>query len=167
MWLPPARVPGSLCVSARLASVPLSSLRAPRRRAAATCAAIIPGDSLLETTTVGGLGTFTSIFQNLITARILLSWFPQVASQPALRPLFTLCDPFLGVFRTVVPSVFGLDISPILAIFLLQGIGSASVALGAELPSDRPPIGAGRGDRANPLARRHALPAPLRNLLRR
>lgn len=68
--------------------------------------------------------------------RLLFSFlpprFPALQSQPILRPLFTICDPFLNTFRQVVPPVFGLDLSPILAIFLLQTLGTASVALGAE-----------------------------------
>jgi hypothetical protein len=39
-----------------------------------------------------------NIYQNVIIARILLSWFPGVAQQPFLRPLYVICDPFLNTY---------------------------------------------------------------------
>lgn len=122
-------------LSCAVAAVPIGALfpaRTRRRGGLGTPAAVIPGDGVLETTVTGGLFNFFNIYQNLLVARILLSWFPGLQGQPLLRPLFTICDPFLNTFRQVVPPVFGLDLSPILALFLLQALGGASQALGAE-----------------------------------
>ena len=40
----------------------------------------IPGNSVAEQVVVGGFGNFISIYNTVITARILLSWFPQVST---------------------------------------------------------------------------------------
>lgn len=140
-------------LSAAVATVPIGALfpARTRRRGGATPAAVIPGDGVLETTVTGGLFNFFNIYQNLLVARILLSWFPGLQGQPLLRPLFTICDPFLNTFRQVVPPVFGLDLSPILALFLLQALGGASVALGAE--ADGAPANQTRRASARPAVR--------------
>ncbi|CDF38681.1 unnamed protein product [Chondrus crispus] len=122
----------SLRMSSAVAAVPIPFLvrnrtRPLRRRDA--LAVIIPGDSVLESTTIGGTVTFFNIYQNVIVARILLSWFPGVQSNPIVRPLITVCDPYLNLFRQTVPPIFGLDLSPILALLLLQAFGSVSHAV--------------------------------------
>lgn len=66
---------------------------------------------------------------SILVARILLSWFPGVQSNPIVRPLITVCDPYLNLFRQTVPPIFGLDLSPILALLLLQAFGSVSHAV--------------------------------------
>ena len=47
----------------------------------------------------------------------------------------TLCDPYLNIFRGIIPPLGGtLDLSPILAFLALNAITSAAAALPAELP---------------------------------
>lgn len=41
-------------------------------------AAVLPGDSFTSEVVVGGLLNFLSIYNILITGRVLLSWVPQV-----------------------------------------------------------------------------------------
>jgi len=48
-----------------------------------------------------------------------------------------VCGPLLGVFRSAIPSVMGVDLSPIFALFVLQTFTDASQALSAELPPSR------------------------------
>lgn len=64
---------------------------------------------------------FVSIYLALIIIRILLSWF-QTADWAAnvISFLAPVTDPYLNIFRSIIPPLGGLDISPILAIFLLQ-----------------------------------------------
>lgn len=104
------------------------SLLAPRfTRTRNKLAVVIPGDSVLETTTVGGTVTFFNIYQNVLVARILLSWFPGLQNNALVRPLITVCDPYLGLFRNVVPPIFGLDLSPVVALLLLQALSSVRI----------------------------------------
>lgn len=70
------------------------------------------------------------VYLVLIFIRVLLSWVPRmpynVYLRAAIRFVEETTDPYLNLFRRVIPPIGGrLDISPILAIFLLlivQGI---------------------------------------------
>jgi uncharacterized protein YggT (Ycf19 family) len=93
----------------------------------------IPGYGIAEQVFVGGFGNFLSIYNIVITARVLLSWFPQAQGIGVLQPVFQITDPYLNLFRGLIPPVFGLDLSPLLAFFLLNVLTNATAALGAEL----------------------------------
>lgn len=77
------------------------------------------------------LANSLSLYNNIITARILLSWFPQAQGQPLLQPLFIVTDPFLNLFRGIIPPIGGLDLSVLPAFFLLSALGNAVPALSA------------------------------------
>ncbi len=68
------------------------------------------------------LVTFVTIYSYMIIIRVLLSWFPNINwLAPPFSILSQLTDPYLKVFRSIIPPLGGtLDISPILAILLLQ-----------------------------------------------
>ena len=90
----------------------------------------IPGYGLAEQVFVGGFANFLQIYNYVITARILLSWFPQAQSIGALQPVFSITDPYLNLFRGIIPPVFGLDLSPILAFFTLNVLSSTTASIG-------------------------------------
>ncbi|KAJ6732555.1 YLMG-like protein 2 CHLOROPLASTIC [Salix purpurea] len=49
----------------------------------------------------------------------------------------TLCDPYLNIFRGIIPPLGGtLDLSPILAFLVLNTFTSTAAALPAELPEN-------------------------------
>lgn len=67
------------------------------------------------------LSTFVSIYLVLMFIRILLSWFPNVNwYDPPFSVLSQLTDPYLNIFRSIIPPLGGIDFSPIIAIFALQ-----------------------------------------------
>lgn len=73
---------------------------------------------------------FIRIFFNLLSfaiiARLLLSWFPQGA--PRLREvLHNITEPVLGPFRRVIPRIGMFDISPLVAIWVLDIFGAVLV----------------------------------------
>jgi YggT family protein len=69
---------------------------------------------------VQALSTFLSIYTVLLIIRILLSWFPNVDwLNPPFSVLSQLTDPYLNVFRSIIPPLGGIDLSPILAFLLL------------------------------------------------
>jgi YggT family protein len=72
----------------------------------------------------GGLKQFIEIYTVILIIRILLTWFPTVnwSSQP-FAVLSQLTDPYLSLFRSLLPPLGGFDLSPMLAIFLLQIVG--------------------------------------------
>ena len=77
------------------------------------------------------LGTFLTFYNLLILIRVLLSWFPSINWY--LQPYNWLAkstDPVLNIFRGIIPPIGGmLDISPVLAILLLQLVGSLVIGL--------------------------------------
>jgi YggT family protein len=71
------------------------------------------------------LATFVQIYLFLIFVRILLTWFPTVSWMNQISAtLSPLTDPYLNVFRSFIPPIGGLDLSPILAILVLQVVSS-------------------------------------------
>lgn len=66
------------------------------------------------------LATFLGIYGALLIVRVLLTWFPNVDwSNPAFSALTQITDPYLNLFRSIIPPLGGLDFSAMLAIFLL------------------------------------------------
>jgi YggT family protein len=63
------------------------------------------------------------VYLILIFARILLSWIPRLPYNVYLRAVVTFIEettnPYLNLFRRVLPPIGPFDISPILAIFVL------------------------------------------------
>lgn len=74
---------------------------------------------------VSTLATFIQIYSVLIIIRVLLTWFPNIDwyNQP-FAALSQITDPYLNLFRSIIPPLGGIDISPILAILLLNLAGS-------------------------------------------
>lgn len=58
----------------------------------------------------------------LIIIRIFLTWIPNIDwDQQPFQWVRSVTDPFLNIFRGIIPPIGGmLDISPIVAILLLQ-----------------------------------------------
>ena len=67
------------------------------------------------------------VYMIIIFVRILLSWIPRIPYNPVLSTVINfiteVTDPYLRIFRRVIPPVggggFALDLSPIIAIFVL------------------------------------------------
>ena len=73
-----------------------------------------------------------TIYNFLLIIRILLTWFPNLdTSNPILVNLFAITDPYLNVFRGVIPPIGGLDLSPILAFISLSLIKQLIVGVGS------------------------------------
>ena len=72
------------------------------------------------------LANAVQIFSFLLLIRVLLTWFPAIDwSNGALSALCSLTDPYLNIFRGVIPPIGGFDISSILAFLLLSVIQQA------------------------------------------
>lgn len=76
------------------------------------------------------LATFFQIYFVLILIRVLLSWFPNIDWYSApFSFLSQLTDPYLNLFRSIIPPLGGIDFSPMLAIFVLQFAAQAVLSL--------------------------------------
>merc|ERR1719162_2235292 len=94
-------------------------------------AMILPADKVPLMVVEEGAVNFLSLYGGVLTLRILLSWFPQPQGVALLKPIFTVSDVYLNLFRGVIPSIGGLDISPIAAFFVLNLLTSSVASLGA------------------------------------
>jgi YggT family protein len=79
------------------------------------------------------LYNFIDLFFNLLTlailARALLSWFAISPYHPAVRILDQVTEPILAPLRRYVPPVGMIDITPIVALFLIQVIRQLILSL--------------------------------------
>ena len=70
---------------------------------------------------VNTLSTFLQIYVALMIIRVLLSWFPNINwYDPPFSILSQLTDPYLNLFRSIIPPLGGIDFSPMIAFFVLQ-----------------------------------------------
>lgn len=76
------------------------------------------------TVVAAGLKKWLDIYSGVLLVRVLLSWFPNIPwERQPLSAIRDLCDPYLSLFRNIVPPVFDtLDISPLLAFAVLGSL---------------------------------------------
>ena len=81
------------------------------------------------------IGSAVSIYALLILAAVIFSWIrPAGRTFAAIRDaVVSLTEPYLRVFRRLVPPLGRFDFSPIVALFTLQLAGGAAVAAAASL----------------------------------
>lgn len=102
-------------------------------------AAIIPGDSVVEAVFTTGLESFLSLYNTALLVRLVLTWFPN-PPEVVVGPLATVCDPYLNLFRGIIPPLGGtLDLSPILAFVTLSFFSNTAAALPCEVGPDGQP----------------------------
>lgn len=67
---------------------------------------------------IDGLISFYSV---AIFAYVIMSWFrPTGILYDVYRVLGQICEPYIGIFRRIVPSMGGIDFSPWIAVLVLQ-----------------------------------------------
>ncbi|KAJ0244707.1 hypothetical protein HA466_0192930 [Hirschfeldia incana] len=78
------------------------------------------------TVVAAGLSKWLDIYSGVLMVRVLLSWFPNIPwDRQPLSAIRDLCDPYLNLFRNIIPPVFDtLDVSPLLAFAVLGTLGS-------------------------------------------
>jgi YggT family protein len=66
------------------------------------------------------LSKLISLYSYALIIYILMSWFPN-ARETAIGQFFAkICEPYLEPFRKIIPPIGMIDISPIVAIFVLR-----------------------------------------------
>tara|TARA_A100001035_G_C27488075_1_gene366286 strand:- start:225 stop:506 length:282 start_codon:yes stop_codon:yes gene_type:complete len=69
----------------------------------------------------GVISTTLSLYSTILIIRVLLTWFPGIDwSNGILSALSTITDPYLNIFRGIIPPIGGIDISSILAFLILN-----------------------------------------------
>ena len=70
------------------------------------------------------------IYSLLLLVRVLLTWFPSIDwNNGALSALCSITDPYLNIFRGIIPPIGGFDISSLLAFLLLNFLQSQLYSL--------------------------------------
>ncbi len=64
-----------------------------------------------------------NIYSWLLIIYILLSWFPGARESSFGEILSKMCEPFLEPFRKIIPPLGMIDLSPLVAIFVLRFAG--------------------------------------------
>lgn len=75
---------------------------------------------LLVWSIIGVTALFLKIFFFAMIISVILSWVAQGSHNPGAELVNQICEPALAPFRRIVPSLGGLDISPILAFMVLK-----------------------------------------------
>ena len=60
------------------------------------------------------------ILTYIIFIRVILSWFSHNPYQPIIKLIYQISDTILSPIRSIVSPIGGVDISPIIAIFMIQ-----------------------------------------------
>lgn len=80
------------------------------------------------------LDALIQFYSIMIFAYVITSWFQSNAFVAEIREVLgTFVEPYLAIFRRLIPSLgaggMGIDFSPIIALIVLQIVGSALVGL--------------------------------------
>ncbi|KAG8388871.1 hypothetical protein BUALT_Bualt02G0170100 [Buddleja alternifolia] len=78
------------------------------------------------TVVAAGMAKWLDLYSGVLMVRVLLSWFPNIPwDRQPLSAIRDLCDPYLNLFRNIIPPIFDtLDVSPLLAFAVLGTLGS-------------------------------------------
>lgn len=66
------------------------------------------------------LNALFTTYTFMLLTRVIGSWFPRFAQSKFMRFIAFYTDPYLNIFRRVIPPLGMMDISPMVAFFSLQ-----------------------------------------------
>lgn len=72
------------------------------------------------TLVIGIIMQLITLYSWALIIYILMSWFPNARESSIGQFLGRICDPYLEPFRRIVPPLGMIDISPIVAFFVLK-----------------------------------------------
>lgn len=78
---------------------------------------------------LGIILTAVNIYSYLLIASILMSWLPNAKESSLGQMLSRVTDPYLDIFRKIIPPIGMIDFSPIVAIFALNLASNGLVVL--------------------------------------
>ena len=68
-----------------------------------------------------GLRLIFTVYSIMIAVRVFGSWFPRLQRSAFMYFIAHYTDPYLNIFRRLIPPIGGtLDLSPLIGFFLLQ-----------------------------------------------
>ncbi|MGD7043608.1 YggT family protein [Jeotgalibacillus proteolyticus] len=66
------------------------------------------------------IGLLMTFYSYALIIYILLSWFPNAKESSFGQTLARICEPYLEPFRKIIPPLGMIDISPLVAILVLN-----------------------------------------------
>ncbi|HLN14671.1 MAG TPA: YggT family protein [bacterium] len=79
---------------------------------------------------IGLVSDIVQLLTLLIIVRAVLSWIPGIdLGHPVIRFIMRVTDPILEPIRRVIPPLSGFDLSPIIALLLVQFVGRLVIQL--------------------------------------
>ncbi|MBU1329124.1 MAG: YggT family protein [Gammaproteobacteria bacterium] len=75
---------------------------------------------LLVWSIIGVTALFLKVFFFALIISVILSWVAQGSHNPAVELVNQICEPLLAPIRRLLPSMGGLDLSPIVAFLILN-----------------------------------------------
>ncbi len=70
-------------------------------------------------TLVSFISLLFDVYKTLLVVRIILSWIPHNRYHNLVSKIYELTDPYLDLFRSLNLNFGGIDLSPIVAFFVL------------------------------------------------
>ncbi len=68
------------------------------------------------------------LFARIILSWATMAWSPPPSLAPAVRVIYDLTEPVLGLFRRYIPPLGGLDLSPFFVFIILRVLSGAICA---------------------------------------
>jgi YggT family protein len=68
------------------------------------------------------VGQLIGLYEIVLIVRIVLTWVPHNPDHPAVTFLYKITEPVLEPVRRVIPSIGGIDVSPIVVFIVLHFI---------------------------------------------
>lgn len=69
---------------------------------------------------ITAIGVAFQVYTWLLIIRIVLSWINHNPYQPVIRFIYEITEPYLGLFRRIIPPLGPVDLSPIAAFLVLD-----------------------------------------------
>lgn len=91
----------------------------------------IMAKSLALTTIIKLVVLFIHLFAFAVIIRVVLSWVAPHQINPATQIISSLSEPVLAPFRRLIPTVGGMDISPV---FVIIGLMALGILIGDQRP---------------------------------
>lgn len=73
------------------------------------------------------IGNFFTVYMVMLFIRIMGSWVPELQNTRFMMFIGFCTDPYLNIFRRIIPPLGMIDISPIVAFFCLSIIENVIV----------------------------------------
>ena len=70
------------------------------------------------------VGLVVQFYSFTILVYVIMSWVVRSSPSPTVTQIYdflgTVCEPYVGLFRRIIPATGGMDFSPLVALLVLQ-----------------------------------------------